>query len=273
MAPIKQHIRVLRDPALDGATNMAIDEAIMREVGAGKQPATLRLYRWSPPALSLGYSQPHSDVNLRALSEHGWDLVRRPTGGRAILHADELTYSFCGAPDGPYFSGGVLESYRRLSRGLVHGLRLLGLAVRVRPAPSQASRNENPVCFEVPGAFELIVSRRKICGSAQVRRKDAVLQHGTLPLEGDLSRIIAVLNIDGPSQSDTARARLLARAATVSDLLGRPLSWEQAAHAVQDGFSSALGVEVVEGELSAGERQLIAGLVAKHQSDAWLQRA
>lgn len=272
---ISQHqvVRVLRDQQNDGPTNMAVDEAIMISVGAGDQPATLRLYRWSPPALSLGYSQPLSDVIIGALQERGWDLVRRPTGGRAILHTDELTYSFCGAPESPIFTGGVLESYRRLSRGLALGLRSLGLQVQARPPQTRAPSDENPVCFEVPSAFELTVVGRKVCGSAQVRRKHAVLQHGTIPLQGDLGRIVEALRFESPSAARQARSRLRTRAATLSELLGRTVSWDEAADAIQQGMLSALEVELVDGEQSESERQIATDLLSKHRSGDWIERA
>lgn len=266
-------VRLLLEPESDGPTNMAVDEAIMAAVGAGEQLATLRLYGWSPPALSLGYSQPVEDVDIRALQERGWGLVRRPTGGRAILHTDELTYSFCGTPESVFFTGGVLESYRRLSGGLAFGLQSMGLQVQAKPAPTSASFDENPVCFEVPSAFELIVDGRKVCGSAQVRRKHAVLQHGTIPLKGDLGRIVEALHFESPQEAHRARSRLLERAATLSDLLGRRISWDETAAAIRLGMLSALDLELVDGELSDHERSIAADLLPKHRSEDWIERA
>lgn len=265
-------MRVVRDPSRDGVTNMAIDEAILEAVGAGPQPSTLRLYRWSPPALSLGYSQPYADADIDGLRGRGWGLVRRPTGGRAILHADELTYSICGTPDGPFFAGGVLESYRRLSHSLARALRSLGLPVRALPAPAEGGLRENPVCFEVPSAFELEVDGRKVCGSAQLRRRMAVLQHGSIPLAGDLGRITEALAFQGNRDRGQARMRLLQRAGTVSGLLGRRVGWDEMARAIEVGFSEELGVELRQGELSSSELANADALAAKHRSDEWLQR-
>lgn len=250
---------------------MAIDEAIMSAVGSGLQPPTLRLYAWDPPALSLGYSQPISDARKPALKALGWGIVRRPTGGRAILHTDELTYSFCAPVGGRYFQGGVLPSYRRLSRGLARGLRLLGLAVEARPAAVSPSF-DNPVCFEVPSAFELIVSGRKICGSAQVRRREAALQHGTVPLYGDLSRIVRVLNFATSDQASYAQARLDASAGTISGLLGQKVSWDQVADALTEGFTQALEIDLLEADLSSAELGNLEELIAKHRSRKWLER-
>ena len=110
--------RLIVDGEADGATNMALDEAILMDVVAGNSPPTLRFYAWSPPCLSLGRNQPLGDVDLVSCHAAGVDVVRRPTGGRAILHTDELTYSVSLLQTDPLAAWGVLESYRRLSDGL-----------------------------------------------------------------------------------------------------------------------------------------------------------
>ena len=111
--------RLLKTGARDGATNMAIDEAILDAVTAGQSPPTLRFFGWTPPCLSLGYSQPAGDVDRAACAQRGWAIVRRQTGGQAILHVDELTYSVCAPLDEPRVVGGIVESYGRLAAGLL----------------------------------------------------------------------------------------------------------------------------------------------------------
>ena len=118
--------RVLVTGITGGPLNMAIDQAIMEAVAAQRVPPTLRFYAWEPPCLSLGYTQPVTDVDHARLADHGWDVVRRMTGGRAILHTDELTYSVALSGEDPLVAGGIVESYRRLSGALAHGLRVLG---------------------------------------------------------------------------------------------------------------------------------------------------
>ena len=118
---------------------MAIDEAILWAVAEGKSPPTLRFYGWEPPCLSIGYSQSmEGEVDVDKCREVGVDFVRRPTGGRAILHADELTYSVVASQSEPRVAGGVIESYRRLSAGLVAGLRGLGVEASQALAPREA---------------------------------------------------------------------------------------------------------------------------------------
>jgi len=125
---------------------MAIDEAILCAVAAGLAPPTLRLYAWAPPCLSLGRAQPLADVDLEALRAAGFDLVRRPTGGKAILHADELTYSVIAPESEPRVAGGVIESYRRLSRGLVCALEESGYLT------SRSASKQNAVHSTAPSA-------------------------------------------------------------------------------------------------------------------------
>src|SRR5512134_3886256 len=112
--------RLLITPPSPGAWNMAVDESILEHVGRGEARPTLRLFAWQPACLSLGQAQPHSDVDVTRLRARGWDVVRRPTGGRAILHTDELTYSVIASADEPAMAGTLLESYNRLAQGLLH---------------------------------------------------------------------------------------------------------------------------------------------------------
>ncbi|MEJ2569461.1 MAG: hypothetical protein P8Y98_02880 [Anaerolineales bacterium] len=142
------HWRLVRSAAARGAENMAVDDAVLQAVCENKSPCTLRVYAWQPPCLSLGYAQPFHDLDISRLDELGWDVVRRPTGGRAILHTDELTYALIAPDSHPAFSGGVLASYRKLSAALVRALENLGLDVDVSPdtALPEEQRRE-PVCF------------------------------------------------------------------------------------------------------------------------------
>lgn len=246
--------RLILHPPASGTRNMAVDEAILRAVMAGLAPPTLRLYAWDPPCLSLGYGQPAADVDQEALRARGWGLVRRPTGGRAILHTDELTYSVIGPADEPRLVGGVLESYQRLSQGLMRALEIL--AVPVQHARKQGTADgaiPDPVCFVEPSDYEVTVNGKKLVGSAQARRKNGVLQHGTLPLRRDLTRITQVLRFEGEGDRASAAERVRQRATTVEAALGRPVDWEEAATAFEQGFAEALNLRFERGELSADE--------------------
>lgn len=268
--------RLLRHPARPGAWNMAVDAAILENVIAGKSPPTLRLYDWDPACLSLGFAQLYADVDEAALAAQGWHVVRRPTGGRAILHTDELTYSVIGPSDEPRLAGGVLESYKRLSEALMASLLMLGLPVERQPmregiGPGAA---DNPVCFEVPSDYEITLKGKKIIGSAQARKKGGVLQHGSLPLFGDIARITAALRYPDDEERREAAERVRARAATVEEGLGRRVSWGEAGEAFVRGFKETLNVEFVEGELSAEESAATERWMAeRYAGAAWTQRA
>lgn len=264
--------RLVKTPPVPGAYNMAVDEAILEQVGLGKSLPVLRLYAWDPPCLSLGYAQPVNQVDLSRLSRLGWDLVRRPTGGRSILHTDELTYAVIGPHDEPRLAGSVLESYRRLAEALLLSLQQLSLPAQADPEAA-AGDTRGPVCFEVPSNYEITVNGKKLIGSAQARRKEGVLQHGTLPLKGDLGRILQALVFEDEASRLQAEQRLKQRAATVEEILGYPPTWEQAANAFTSGFSQALNLELVELELYPAEEERARQLVAsKYAHPAWTER-
>ncbi len=269
--------RLIQTPPASGAWNMAVDEALLESMAQPQAMPVLRLYAWEPPCLSLGYAQPIADVDQDLLQQLGWDLVRRPTGGRAILHTDELTYAVIGPGREPRLEGSVLESYQRLSTALLAALRRLGV-----PAQSQdearGSSSKGPVCFEVPSNYEITLDGKKLIGSAQARRKEGVLQHGSLPLYGDLTRITQVLVFSGDqheieNKRQRAAARLLQRATTIADALGYAIHWETAARAFIQAFGEVLNLDLLPSQLSLPERERAAALVlSKYTDPVWTGR-
>ena len=252
--------RLLVTPPAGGAWNMAVDEAIAVHAGRGDVPPTLRFYQWQPACVSLGRHQPLADIDMARCAALGYDLVRRPTGGRAILHTDELTYSVAGPQDDPALAGAVLDSYLRLSQGLLAGLERLGLRVAKAPPTNRAAADAGPVCFEVPSAYEIVAGGRKLVGSAQSRRKGWVLQHGTLPLMGDITRLVDTLALDDEAQRAHLREDLADRATTVEAVLGRHVGFDEAAVALRAGFEDTLGIRLEEGHLTNGELAVAAEL-------------
>ena len=253
---------------------MAVDEALLESV-AGNSLPVLRLYAWKPACLSLGQAQPATDVDHERLAGLGWDLVRRPTGGRAILHTDELTYAVIAPVDEPHVRGTLLESYLAISRALAKALEILGLKVIARddPQASQAARSRNPVCFEEPSSYEILFAGKKIIGSAQARRGNTFLQHGALPLTGDLTRITRALVFPDEGARGHAAATLLARGTTVEAALHRQPSWEQASEAFVAGFRQALGIDFEEINLSADETRRAETIMReKYAGLAWTLR-
>ncbi len=265
--------RLLRTPPAQGAWNMAVDETILEFAGRGDVPPTLRLYAWLPACLSLGYAQPIKDVDLDRLQDRGWGIVRRPTGGRAILHTDELTYSVCGQNSDPHLSGSVLESYQRLSLALLEALRLMGIEADSAKKSSLQDSNakDNPVCFEAPSNYEITVAGKKLIGSAQARRKSSVLQHGSLPLSGDLTRILQVLNYPDEIQRRKAEKKLLSRATTIEAVLGYRGDWWIASQAFRAAFRSVLMLNLQPMGLTAAEgRRAMELYREKYNNPEWI---
>ncbi len=265
--------RLILDGAADGYTNMAVDEAILEAHLAGEAPPTVRFYRWKPPCLSIGYFQrAYQEVDEQGCRRLGVDWVRRPTGGRAILHDAELTYSVATSADDTTVEGGVLQSYRKISLGLVAGLRRLGVPAEMVADKLRGHSLGSAACFDAPSAYEVTIHGRKVIGSAQVRRGGGLLQHGAILLDVDIDRQVGVIH-PPPSMSREELAEQLApRLISLREALGRPVSHEELATALQAGFEEAWGFPLREGELTRGERQRVAALRKKYAGDEWNRR-
>jgi lipoyl(octanoyl) transferase len=254
---------------------MAVDEALLEAVRCGDSGPVLRLYAWDPPCLSLGYGQKWTDADSVRLAERGWGLVRRPTGGRAILHTDELTYSITLPEDHPLAQGDILDSYRRISQALLAGLGSLGLETQAERRAERRVQPGGPVCFETPSHYEVTTpDGRKVIGSAQTRRRGGVLQHGTIPLHGDLGRICDALAFADEPTRQRAREAVHRRAATLADALdGQVLDWQMTADAIVRGFETAFELEFVPGDLTPAETEHAVRLAETvYGIDAWLKR-
>lgn len=268
--------RLLITPPARGAWNMALDEAILEHIGRNESMATLRLYSWEPACLSLGHAQPFEDVDVNRLQQHGWEVVRRATGGRAILHTDELTYSVIASIDEPRVEGSVLESYNRLAQALLLAVKSLEIPVEMKEyavGHTSTAMSPNPVCFEVPSTYEITVNGKKLIGSAQARKKEGVLQHGSLPLTGELTRICQALAFENEGVRENASKRLLERATTVESAVGRVVGWEEAAQAFIHAFEAQLGLSLKRGELSQSESRRTEELIReKYDHPSWTER-
>lgn len=263
--------RLLNTGFSDGATNMAIDEAIMLAVAEKMTPPTLRFYEWSPPCVSIGYAQSLSEeIDLERCKEKGYTWVRRPTGGRAILHIDELTYSVVAPQGDPRVSGDIMISYRRLSTGLVEGLRRLSGEVVQADRMGSDATEKSAACFDVPSHYEVTALGRKLVGSAQVRRMGVVLQHGAIPLEGDVSRLVEVLALSEADRNEL-RGKLRQRAIALDEAVGRAIPFDDVAEALAWGFSEALNIDLEPGVLSPFELENVERLRPRYLSDEWTQ--
>jgi lipoyl(octanoyl) transferase len=246
--------RLIVDPEpRTGAWNMALDEAILDAVAAGQVLPTVRFYQWNPPSLSLGKRQPLDGVDVARCRADGVDVVRRPTGGLAILHTDEWTYSVVAPQDDPRTVGPMLDAYRRLSAALVAGLERLGAHAEMHPVNPLGAQNLSAACFEVPSAYEITVGGMKLMGSAQTRPSGRMLQHGSLPLHGDIARVAEYLWYDTDADRQRLRAHLEQRATTLRDALGRPVTFAATCAAMHEGFAQALNLALVSAGPTARE--------------------
>jgi lipoate-protein ligase A len=258
--------RLLLDGAAPGAWNMAVDEVLLDGVQSGRPP-TLRFYGWSPACLSLGYFQPFDVVDLDGCRRQGVDIVRRPTGGRAILHDRELTYSLS-LPAGVLgHDAGILPSYSRISRALQAGLAQLGATTTMAPESAASSVAEHgPICFDRPSAHEILLQGRKLVGSAQVRRGDALLQHGSILIEPGIERLIACLRGHESSRAVLASSVIGLGQIGLSD-------GERLAEAIGAAFEREFGIELEAGPLLEKEIRAARKLATvKYQSAAWTER-
>lgn len=257
--------RLLVTEATDGATNMAIDEALWRSRQAGEAAPTLRFFAWDPPTLSLGYGQALDEaVSVEAARRLGVGVVRRPTGGSAIYHDGpqrELTYTVVATNADLGVTTDLLQAYRWIARALARGLRALGVPVEIVAVPR--GRGAAPAfCFARTGRYEIELDGKKLVGSAQRRRGACFLQHGSVLLDADAARLRALF----PTTADP-----LAPLTTLAAALGRRPAFDEVAAALEAAFEAEHGLSLQPGGLSAAETALVDRLVAdKYATEAWL---
>ena len=238
---------VVIDGAGAGADHMHRDADMLRRCASGALLKAIRVYWFAPPCLSLGRLEPESDVNLEARARDGIDVVRRPSGGRAVLHSDEVTYAVVCRVDDPDFGGDVMTSCARIHAAVATGLRRLGVTTMPhqispgtrREAQAAAARAD---CFARPAAHELLdASGRKLVGSAQARRGRALLQHGSILLSP--SRAADYLRPEVAGEADSASRE---PSPGLRSLLGRDVSRTEVAVALADRLSQILGAKPLD---------------------------
>jgi lipoate-protein ligase A len=265
--------RFLNTGSADASRNMALDEALLQLHDAGVTPPTLRVYAWETPTLSLGYAQNAAqDVELEGCRQYGVAIVRRPTGGRAVLHDQEVTYSvvlpttFFPGPDT------LMAHYRHLGMALQATLQRLGVPVHLErsrlpthtPHPAAA-----PACFTAVARYELSVMGRKITGNAQKRLRHALLQHGAMPLWLDRQRLFACLRM--PLEHRQALVQEAYHTMTaINEMTINPVNASAVHRALRDGFMGTFGIELIEAPLLPQEERLAQELQAtKYAVPLW----
>ncbi|WP_202077976.1 lipoate--protein ligase family protein [Caldalkalibacillus salinus] len=261
----------------DAATNMAIDEAILMAHSEGLVPPTIRFYTWQPASVSIGYFQKlHKEIDLDQIKSYNLGLVRRMTGGRAVLHDDELTYSVMISEK--HMPTSVIEAYRLIGEALLHGFKALGLeasfAIPDQAAqPRHIKQNRSAVCFDASSWYELIVEGRKVAGSAQTRQKGVVLQHGSIPLSFNLDMLFDVCRFPSDKVKQRMKEGFKDKAVAINALRTQPVTIQGLQDAFYTGFEHTLQQSLRKEDLTLYERELSRHLILnKYTQEEWNHR-
>jgi lipoate-protein ligase A len=243
-----------------GAFHMAVDQTLLENPSQMSKPA-FRIYRWSPPCISLGANQNLNAVDQKLCGECGIDVVRRPTGGRAVLHDREATYTAVFPEGTETFLHGLSEIYDMVNRGLLTGLRLLGVPAELEKR-SLDIRNHyrSPLsasCFSASAKHEILAQGKKLVGSAQRRLASGVLQHGSVLLGRGPYALPDFLKDVDPEQKKTMRGTLLEKSATLEETLGRKVAYREVVKAIRKGMTEHLHVRFEKSGLTDGEKKRV----------------
>jgi len=256
--------------------NMALDEALLDWHSEGLIPPVIRFYEWEPATLSIGYfQQAKRDINIEAVQQQGLGFVRRPTGGRAVLHEHELTYSVIVTESYPDMPESVTEAYRVLSEGILQGFHNLRMDAYFSVPDTEEKKADlkkpkSAVCFDAPSWYELVVEGKKIAGSAQTRQKGVILQHGAILLDLDQEKLLSVFNFSSEEAKDRMRRKLPEKAVAINSLVKEPVTVEQCVTAFRDGFAKSLQIELKPFTLSEEQLEYVQALEEKkYASDEW----
>ncbi|MCH5584150.1 lipoate--protein ligase family protein [Shimazuella sp. AN120528] len=246
--------------------NMAIDEAILIAHRENRVPPTLRFYGWSPATLSIGYFQrSYRQIDHDNIKKCNLGFVRRITGGRAVFHDRELTYSVILSEKNELVSSSVQETYRKLNQAFTAGLENLKLSLTTE-TPNYLENNTSAACFDAPGSGEFLIEGRKAIGSAQTRQQGVLLQHGSILLDFDWETFDKIFLFP----NEESKAQLKSRMGTLSQLLKRDVNLDETIRAIYYGFEEGLGITFQKDNLTAYEYDLAKKLVAeKYRTEAW----
>ncbi len=248
--------RLIQDDYHDAYTNMAIDEVLLQS-----EVPVLRFYRWRPPAISVGYFQRlEEELDLAECKKQGIDYVRRITGGKAVLHDEELTYSFVILQE--LMPKSIIESYKVISRAILIALKSLGLKPAMEEKVSRIRKS--PLCFNDPSHYEIVVNGKKIVGSAQTRRNRRLLQHGSILIDFDIEKMSSLFKISSPA------VQIKKRVSSLNQELKREVKFKNVATALKKGFEENSNVRLIPDGLTRKESVLAQEIAAtKFSTKEW----
>lgn len=258
------------------AYNMALDEALLHWHSKGMIPPVIRFYEWNPATLSIGYFQrAKKDIDFEQLHRLNLGFVRRPTGGRAVLHEHELTYSVIVSEDYPNMPKTVTEAYKVISEGLLLGFQNLGLEAYFSIPDTEEKRDvlkkpKSAVCFDVPSWYELVVEGKKVAGSAQTRQEGVILQHGAILIDFDDEKLISLFKFPSEASKERMLKHLSQKAVAINQLAKKKVDVETCTKAFYKGFEDALQIELVPYKLTQEQQEFVENLAkTKYESDEW----
>lgn len=262
--------RFLNTGANDGYHNMAIDEVLATQSVPHDKKSIFRVYRWQPYTISLGYNQDPNDLNLEKCKLDKIDVVRRPTGGRAVLHAEEITYSIIIPKDSEFYSSDILTTYNLINKGILKGLQLIGVKAELvehtleENKKSSAYKDKIP-CFSKSSKFEIAVQGKKLVGSAQRRYENSILQHGSILVGTFHLRLADYIAALKGSRIEKFRQALAEKTISIAQILPTKINYEKIIWAIKTGFQQSFDIYFFEGQLTPRENAEVQKLVKKYQ--------
>ncbi|KYK23365.1 lipoate--protein ligase [Thermoplasmatales archaeon SG8-52-4] len=236
---MKEEWRLLLTGANTAAKNMAIDRAVLTTNSQGKVLPTVRFYEWTPPAISIGYFQSLiEEVDLKMCDKFGVDYVRRITGGGAVFHDDELTYSIVIPEDHNEIPKNIIDSYGRICGAIIKGLKNLTIDCEYKPIN------------------DIITNGKKISGNAQTRKQQTVLQHGTVLMDVNIEKMFSLLKVPNEKIRDKLISDVKERVTSINNCLGKEVPFNEVAEAMKIGFEDEFDVKLVKGKLTEEEIKL-----------------
>jgi len=236
---MKEEWRYIESNANTAAKNMAIDRAILVENSKGNSPVTLRFYEWAPPAISIGYFQGLlEEIDIDMCKKYGVEYVRRITGGGAVFHENELTYSIVIPESHKDISKNIMESYGKICGALIKGLRYIGINSEYKPIN------------------DIVVGNKKISGNAQTRKHSTVLQHGTILIDVDVDKMFSVLKVPNEKIKDKLISNTKERVSSIRKILGKYISFNDLCSPLKKGFEEEFDIKLIKGELTSREKNL-----------------
>jgi lipoyl(octanoyl) transferase len=256
--------------------NMALDEALLDWNSKGEIPPVIRFYGWDPATLSIGYFQKvEKEIDLEVVRKLGLGFVRRPTGGRGVLHEHELTYSVIVSEEHPEMPKTVTEAYRVISQGILKGFHHLGLDAYFA-VPHTAEEREalksprSAVCFDAPSWYELVVEGRKVAGSAQTRQKGVILQHGSILLDLDEDKLFSLFKYPSERVKERMQKAFKSKAVAINEISPKKITLDEAKVAFKAGFEEGLNINLEPLELTEEQIQTVQRIAReRYENNEW----